>query len=1121
MTWNDYKSNLLPTTGLVALGAFTIWLSASFTPWLDRLPFSPWWLIVLITGLAVAMLIFALLFEIKWENFDFFVTVAAIIILIASLAANIGFALWFRTWLDGLSFNSWWLAVLFVPVAGATISLVHLYNQEEMEELGFLAVSAISLLLVALLAINIGLSLWLNPWLRGLPFNPWWLLAPVGIISLAFLMLSGWGEIFNWIIDIPVILLVAPPLTLTSPVWGPVVWVYILFRDRLTPYSAEEFDEKEARTKGTATDSPIDDPEDDRFYYQDYVNVLTDLAIEAETPLTIGIFGRWGSGKTSLMRLMKSHFDWFVYWGRRCKTLWINVWQLSNREELWTAFLQSLLTQVHESLPWHRRLRFDWHLFCERVRWSMLVRALLVNSYRIVIAVIPILLSALWPDGKATDANALLAGGGVSFILGLWLLVRPAVQAARKKVSLNLDEILKQAPYEAQVSALQQLQDDFWWLVKTWVGKDGRLIVFIDDLDRCSPDKIPEILEALKLFTTTESCVYVMGVDHDVVCNAVKEKYDVSSAEAAEYLEKIIQIPFNMPPLEDDRMQEYVKGDYPDIVEHCLKAPEIFTLGIENYPRKLKRALNVYRTLCELSDARADAWEIDPIEPELLAKMVVIQSRFQKLYKALVRDPGLLYGLEDWAQVFKGSDNAEQSAEERTEIRELFTRIEITELGRSALAKMLAAGQARFGELERDDLNVYIYLTGTAEYTADRVRPNRKEGEALLGGDVSVIEEKVDEILRRGKNKQDQQKIINAYIERLEGVLSSPKRFESEQRESANIALDKLEKTAPPLDFEPSMVCVPRGTFLMGYTDEDITMLAEVIDNDLYDEILYGLAEDSELEKFTREFVNSVQKEVQGRETVEWSYLGHRRLVDRFFPESARERRTERGEKAERHPGVHVDRFSISRYPVTNTQYHEFVEETRHRQPEHWHDYTDLEYLLELGDYPVVNVSWMDAMAYCEWLSEKTGKKYGLPTEAQWEKAARGVSGQPFPWGNSKDTFMCNTSESGYGAIVSVGENAPLDDSPYLVADMIGNVWEWTSSLYKPYPYEPEDGREDMHKPGPRVLRGGSFIDILWAVCCSARHKADPNLRLKNVGFRVVMFRERGLWGGLSVKNVK
>jgi formylglycine-generating enzyme required for sulfatase activity len=289
----------------------------------------------------------------------------------------------------------------------------------------------------------------------------------------------------------------------------------------------------------------------------------------------------------------------------------------------------------------------------------------------------------------------------------------------------------------------------------------------------------------------------------------------------------------------------------------------------------------------------------------------------------------------------------------------------------------------------------------------------------------------------------------------------------------------------------------------MGYTDEDITMLAEVIDSDQYEEILKGLDGDSELEKFTREFVNSVQKEVQGREIAEWSYLGHRKFVDKFFPESARERRTERGEKIERS----IVRFSISRYPVTNEQYHDFVEETRHKQPEHWHDYTDLEYLVELGDYPVVNVSWMDAMAYCKWLSEKTGKKYGLPTEAQWEKAARGVSGQPFPWGNLKDKFICNTSESGHGTIVSVGLNAPLDDSPYLVADMIGNVWEWTSSLYEPYPYEPEDGREDMHKPGPRVLRGGSFIDILGAVCCSARHSADPDLRLKNVGFRVVMFR--------------
>ncbi len=128
----------------------------------------------------------------------------------------------------------------------------------------------------------------------------------------------------------------------------------------------------------------------------------------------------------------------------------------------------------------------------------------------------------------------------------------------------------------------------------------------------------------------------------------------------------------------------------------------------------------------------------------------------------------------------------------------------------------------------------------------------------------------------------------------------------------------------------------------------------------------------------------------------------------------------------------------------------------------------------------MVDVSWRDAIDYCRWLDEKCRAEFGelghvrLPTEAEWEKAARGEYGNLWPWGNEFDPRKCNTAEGGKGDTSVVGSYSPGGDSPYGAADMAGNVWEWCHSLYEPYPYVAEDGQEDASAQGGRALRGGS-----------------------------------------------
>ncbi|GAB4529320.1 MAG: hypothetical protein Kow0063_06290 [Anaerolineae bacterium] len=198
---------------------------------------------------------------------------------------------------------------------------------------------------------------------------------------------------------------------------------------------------------------------------------------------------------------------------------------------------------------------------------------------------------------------------------------------------------------------------------------------------------------------------------------------------------------------------------------------------------------------------------------------------------------------------------------------------------------------------------------------------------------------------------------------------------------------------------------------------------------------------------------------------------------------------------------VYLPDYHIGRTPVTNAQYAVFVEASGYKPPRHWVDGK-----LPAGreDYPVAYVSWDDAMAYCRWLSKKNRQPYRLPSEAEWEKAARGSEGRIYPWGDTWEPGRCNSHEAGQDDTTRV--DAYLEGaSPYGVLDMAGNIWEWTGSLYRPYPYDPNDGREDPKTFGRRVLRGGAFYSGARRVRCAYRDSGDANDWRGNYGFRVCL----------------
>lgn len=208
-----------------------------------------------------------------------------------------------------------------------------------------------------------------------------------------------------------------------------------------------------------------------------------------------------------------------------------------------------------------------------------------------------------------------------------------------------------------------------------------------------------------------------------------------------------------------------------------------------------------------------------------------------------------------------------------------------------------------------------------------------------------------------------------------------------------------------------------------------------------------------------------------------------------------------------------LDTFWMSQYETTNGQYKLFVDagNAQHAPTPNCNVWgSDGTFPERLEDHPIVCVTWYDAIAYVEWLANETGDDIRLPSEAEWEKAARGEYGLIYPWDDAFDGTRINCNfegcpQSGFNGTLPVG-SFPDGASPYEVEDMAGNVWEWTRSYYTPYPYVATDGRENasLGEGFNWVLRGGSFLNTEENFRGSHRTGVEPGAQIHDFGFRVV-----------------
>ncbi len=657
------------------------------------------------------------------------------------------------------------------------------------------------------------------------------------------------------------------------------------------------------------SDQPIATAAEDVFGFSTYAEALSHLALSGDAPLTVGVFGPAGCGKTSLLRLIAASL-----------------------EAQGTAASHPVLT-----------LWFDAAQHGHPIPQTLLLQAF----------------TAL----KSLD-----------------LTPEDAQHIADWETSLTYD-----ADFDvfAGIGALAR------WINEYLIAHEGRLAVFIDGLDACSPDRAVNALEIARHFLAAPGSLCFLAADDDHLNASLNAQYGEQSTGAtmvpgvnAPHLERLVQVAFTAPALSAahiDNFLEQLASDLPGAVRHVLAA------GLPPNPRRIKQGLNALRLRRALTQVISDAPE--GFNPVLLAKAVVLQERCPELYAILVQHPGLLQELE--AHVCGSQAAPDSAALSGTKSLPLPIARYAADPVLARVLDTTASVTASFAHLAPHELRACLGIM------PDAGDPDRHIWDDLLSGNIARLQAAVEAA------RQHQP----TYSRALVRLMHREHPASIAQRLSAGLALGRL---GDPRDLAAT-VTIPDGEFLYG---------------------------------------------------------------------------------AERQPCT-LQAYRIGRYLVTQAQYAEFL----HAHPEIPAPYVDEDwarvynwdpeqrtYPAGRSNQPVVLVTWDEAAAYCAWAGGRP------PTQEEWERAARGVDGRNYPWGETFTPSSANTRESGLGGPTPVGVFAE-GESPNGALDMAGNVWEWTASDYD---------------QNTKVLRGGAWNFPAESARTFVSERSRPHNRSHAIGFRVV-----------------
>lgn len=409
------------------------------------------------------------------------------------------------------------------------------------------------------------------------------------------------------------------------------------------------------------TDIPLQGDQEDLLSTAKYINALVKFASECCTPMSIALQGDWGTGKTSFIYKMDASLK-----AKGIPTIYFNTWQYSqfNSSDLFTSFVTCIIEKLKQ-----------------------------INKV------------------QSVSFNSMLEN--LKYI-GVDL----AKQFLEKKVGFDLDVCKEVVENEfRRNNIIADMKSNFASMISETAGKNGRVVIFVDDLDRLNPDKAVELLEVMKLFMDVEKCVFVIAVDYEVVVKGIRKKYgsDMDDSKCRSFFDKIIQLPFRMP-VENYDISNLIKktfnnefDGYDTILAKLIKN----TLGPN--PRTFKRLFNSYMLL-----SLVNTEVLESTSKVLLTCILIIQmydlDAFNRLLemaencevqKITESDNETLVQLSEAIDsIMRSADNDKKKANIYDEVQSLLMLSSVTTLNNSATLKKAAATQVSKIEVEGCEVNV-------------------------------------------------------------------------------------------------------------------------------------------------------------------------------------------------------------------------------------------------------------------------------------------------------------------------------------------------------------------------------------------------------------------------------
>jgi tetratricopeptide (TPR) repeat protein len=388
------------------------------------------------------------------------------------------------------------------------------------------------------------------------------------------------------------------------------------------------------------TDNEVRKIPEDTLQFKSYADTLVEIISYSQTPITIGVYGEWGSGKTSLMRLTENELE--EKKEVNVKSVWFNAWKYDKAHDLRVALINSILQSIKNDKTALETVKDKAKGLLKRVNWLGLGRTAVNIGASIAtpyLAIIPLLTKILSDSKKGTqDFGKLLP-----------------------------DELLKEPAEGKTLELIGEFEEEFMKLSSEYVGKDGRLVVFIDDLDRCIPEKAIDILEAIKLFLNVPQTVFLIGTDKKVIENGILQKYgDKSVNWGKNYLDKIIQVPFTLPPLSKKEIIEHFITQLD--ISSDIKGFASIVAEVGDNPRTIKRLLNNFELQRILTKNRGIM-----MEDMILAKFNVLEFRWPEFYSELINlySESNKFNLLKFIEDLLASDESEREnlLKERSQVR--------------------------------------------------------------------------------------------------------------------------------------------------------------------------------------------------------------------------------------------------------------------------------------------------------------------------------------------------------------------------------------------------------------------------------------------------------------------